>query len=697
MQPKLATFGFLLFATALSSFATKANTVSNSLEEIAQFKQTITQQQQQIQQLQDQFLLQEKRHQQREIYQKLTEYLKKSDSENTLQITENLLAELADYPLYPYAQYQWLKQHKPLTFEQIKQLSQRYPDFILLNELKKAWLKQAKQQQNWQDIIDNAHYLAKDTTTKCTTLEAQIEIAKKNQKSTALSDYANEIQKLWLNGNSLPTQCDPIFSQWQQEYLTDELLQQRAVFAFEKGNSALLSHLINQANGDMKTWLNDLLLLLKSPLRLQNGSQNSFHINNLDPNNPVHQRVLLSIFPAFIKKLPESQLNINEPFAQFETWAHKFQLNAEQITQWKKYLISHIFDTDITQLQQWRDTQLQLLKIDQLTERRIRMAIRQQENRWEWLNQLSEQGKKKEEWQYWIAVELEKQGKHKQAQQILQNMRNSLGFYPMLANQELGTEYRPTMQYFYNQQLEQDIAQKFASEFARIQELKLLNEHSYVKQEWQQLLAQANQNEKLALAKYAETQQWYDLQVESTIQAKAWQYIHLRLPNAYQTWFDTFLKNKKIHRTFAMAIARQESAWQANVTSSANARGLMQLLPSTAKLTAQKFNLPYNNENQLFDPIDNIMLGTQHLAELYDKYGNNRILIAAAYNAGAKRVEQWLQKSNGTLSMAEFVATIPFYETRGYVQNVLTYAYYYQLLQNLPVQKFTEEEYNRTY
>ncbi len=91
------------------------------------------------------------------------------------------------------------------------------------------------------------------------------------------------------------------------------------------------------------------------------------------------------------------------------------------------------------------------------------------------------------------------------------------------------------------------------------------------------------------------------------------------------------------------------------------------------------------------------MLGTQHLAELYDKYGNNRILIAAAYNAGAKRVEQWLQKSNGTLSMAEFVATIPFYETRGYVQNVLTYAYYYQLLQNLPVQKFTEEEYNRTY
>nr|WP_181022033.1 lytic transglycosylase domain-containing protein [Avibacterium endocarditidis] len=146
-----------------------------------------------------------------------------------------------------------------------------------------------------------------------------------------------------------------------------------------------------------------------------------------------------------------------------------------------------------------------------------------------------------------------------------------------------------------------------------------------------------------------------------------------------------------------MAIARQESAWRANVTSSANARGLMQLLPSTAKLTAEQDQLPYKKESQLFDPIDNIMLGTTHLNQLAEKYGNNRILIAAAYNAGARRVDSWLAKSNGKLTMAEFIATIPFYETRGYVQNVLAYDYYYQLLQGEKAEKFTQAEQNRLY
>lgn len=146
-----------------------------------------------------------------------------------------------------------------------------------------------------------------------------------------------------------------------------------------------------------------------------------------------------------------------------------------------------------------------------------------------------------------------------------------------------------------------------------------------------------------------------------------------------------------------MAIARQESAFRPNVSSSANARGLMQLLPSTAKLTAQKAKLPYKNEAQLFDPFDNIMLGTAHLQELYDKFGDNRILIAAAYNAGSHRVSQWLAKSQGKLTMAEFVSSIPFFETRGYVQNVLAYDVYYQILQQKPQQLFSKQEYDRLY
>ena len=130
-----------------------------------------------------------------------------------------------------------------------------------------------------------------------------------------------------------------------------------------------------------------------------------------------------------------------------------------------------------------------------------------------------------------------------------------------------------------------------------------------------------------------------------------------------------------------MAIARQESAWSPQARSHANAIGLMQLLPTTAAQTAKGSKLPYQGERDLLDPFKNIMLGTAHLAELAQKYANNRILMAAAYNAGARRVELWLARSNGKLALDEFVASIPFYETRGYVQNVLAYDYYYRILQ----------------
>ena len=124
----------------------------------------------------------------------------------------------------------------------------------------------------------------------------------------------------------------------------------------------------------------------------------------------------------------------------------------------------------------------------------------------------------------------------------------------------------------------------------------------------------------------------------------------------------------------------------------------MQLLPTTAEKTAKENGLPFNGENDLFQPFNNIMLGTTHLAELNQRYPNNRMLIAAAYNAGAGRVDQWLARSANKLDFDVFVASIPYYETRGYVQNVLAYDYYYQILQKEDAPKmFLTSEWDRKY
>ena len=220
------------------------------------------------------------------------------------------------------------------------------------------------------------------------------------------------------------------------------------------------------------------------------------------------------------------------------------------------------------------------------------------------------------------------------------------------------------------------------------------------------------QEKQLALSQYANEQNWFELGVDGSIIAKAWDYIDLRLPNAYSQYFDIALSNvnlsatepqaivdNRVTKTFAMAIARQESAWNPNGAIFRECTRINAVITGALRKKRQKISNSLITESlDLFKPLNNILLGAAHLNELNAKYPNNRILIASAYNAGASRVEKWLARANGKLAMDEFIASIPFFETRGYVQNVLTYDFYYQNLQNEEkLQTFSKEEYDRLY
>lgn len=106
------------------------------------------------------------------------------------------------------------------------------------------------------------------------------------------------------------------------------------------------------------------------------------------------------------------------------------------------------------------------------------------------------------------------------------------------------------------------------------------------------------------------------------------------------------------------------------------ATGLMQLMPATAKQTARKSGLSFS-PSDLVQPEKNIALGSRYLNQLLGQFGGNRILAAAAYNAGPSRVRQWLTKEDAKLPYDIWIETIPFQETRGYVQNVLSFSVIY--------------------
>jgi soluble lytic murein transglycosylase len=134
------------------------------------------------------------------------------------------------------------------------------------------------------------------------------------------------------------------------------------------------------------------------------------------------------------------------------------------------------------------------------------------------------------------------------------------------------------------------------------------------------------------------------------------------------------------------AIARQESAFHAAAVSKAGARGLLQMLPETAKRTASKVGMHFDKNKLTSDPAFNATLGAAHLGELVDNYDGSYILTFAAYNAGPGRARVWVARygdpRNPNIDPVDWVERIPFTETRNYVQRVMENVQVYRARMN---------------
>jgi soluble lytic murein transglycosylase len=131
------------------------------------------------------------------------------------------------------------------------------------------------------------------------------------------------------------------------------------------------------------------------------------------------------------------------------------------------------------------------------------------------------------------------------------------------------------------------------------------------------------------------------------------------------------------------SLIRQESEFNPNAVSRANAVGLMQLLPKTGKLVAREVKLNRYTASQLYTPAVNLQLGTRYFRGMVDKFGGSFEYALAAYNAGSDRVEEWLGQGKYR-DPQEFVESIPFTETREYVQAILRNANVYKQLYGTP-------------
>lgn len=143
-------------------------------------------------------------------------------------------------------------------------------------------------------------------------------------------------------------------------------------------------------------------------------------------------------------------------------------------------------------------------------------------------------------------------------------------------------------------------------------------------------------------------------------------------PTKYSTYVEKYAEEYELDPYLVYALIKQESKFDPYATSSANARGLMQILDETAEFCAKRIGIKITIPDDLYQPEINIQIGCYYLRHLLDLFDGDLKTAVTAYNGGPGNVEKWLQDDeladgNGG------IANIPFGETENYVKNVLSY------------------------
>jgi soluble lytic murein transglycosylase len=194
-------------------------------------------------------------------------------------------------------------------------------------------------------------------------------------------------------------------------------------------------------------------------------------------------------------------------------------------------------------------------------------------------------------------------------------------------------------------------------------ELKALEEHA----------AGTVEMRRFVLAGFASADAWYDAIVAATHMEKNGQLSHdvaerVRYPRAYWDLFSSASNRLALDPYLVLALARQESLFNPKATSSSNARGLMQLIPSTARKMASQNGID-PEAIALYDPSVNVQLGTTYLKNLFEMFHGDEFHAVAAYNGGENAVSKWIAESGGPDD--EWVENIAYKETRDYVKKVI--------------------------
>lgn len=289
-------------------------------------------------------------------------------------------------------------------------------------------------------------------------------------------------------------------------------------------------------------------------------------------------------------------------------------------------------------------------------------------------------------WQYWLARAFEAQGQTDKARALYAKLANQRQYYGFLASNRL-----KRMPAFHLEApiYQASLIKTYAPILNQVRNLYFTHRKSDASKMLTDFISELPRTQKATVLQWTSKElQWHDKALALSNTDELSNQLHLRFPVLYERVINTLSKQYHVPKPFIYAIIRQESLFREDVVSSVGARGLMQIMPATAKHISRTSRIPYRHQDELFHWHRNIPLGVAYLSQLSKRFTAHPILVAAAYNAGPRQANNWV-RNQPRASMDIWVETLPWPETRNYIKNVIAFyaVYQYRLKERVDMTK----------
>lgn len=576
---------------------------------------------------------------------------------------------LRSYPLYPYLEAARIRHAladvaatSGKAPEALSAADERAASFLSRHEgepvatnLRGVWLTSLAERRQWTEFLKHVETSQgeglTDSALECHALHARIALDR-------TEGLAPLIAARWLTPRSIPDCQVPFDWLRDQGELTAELIEQRVKLALRENNPGfarqIMASLPEQRAAPLRQWA----ALLQNP-------RSQIDALIAAPGKEIDAEGLLAGWSRLARSDRDAAIS------RYEALVRARNLTPSSASQYARALALPLsWDRRAAEsLDYFRRVQSTDLD-DAALEWQARAALWAQD--WSLVARsiaaMSDQQRGLARWRYWAGRATEHAGDTDLARQLYQSILPDDNFYSMMAAARLDQALAP-----HPEKLVRDDVQLRRIErqpaFMRSRELLRLDMRAQAHVEWNYGLRALPEETRSQTIHLAMRWGWYDQGVATATQHRVFNDYEILYPQPYDAEVAAAARFSGVPDELIYGVMRQESLYRSDAVSSAGARGLMQMLPETARRTARHWKRPTPRTQDLFDPRTNVLLGAAHLRELIDRFNGQTVVALAGYNAGPGASTRWLPARS--IESDIWIENIPYNETRNYVQRIL--------------------------